>query len=287
MQRIKNQYFILPLIGVFFAAFVFFLAGRKRLLEVHFIDVGYGDAIWIRTPESSSILIDAGPQEYGPRLVSYLRSQGVQEIDHAVITHPHANHFQGFDILLRNFPIKQFYINGDPSAEEGYDELLAAIRNKGIPLRTVKEGDRICCSSSDFSMDILHPDRLSGDVNGNSLVCWVRYGESHFLFTADIGEQEQARLVSRYPLIRLAGCVQLPHHGRSRNKEFIKNFTDPILVISTGESRWGAPRFAGLDRLPGTVFRTDLQGTIAVIADGRKMKVKRPAAARKDDQPKK
>jgi hypothetical protein len=61
-------------------------------LTVHFLDVGQGDAILIQFPNDSVMLVDAGPDEDGAAVISYLKQQGVKKIDYLVATHPHADH---------------------------------------------------------------------------------------------------------------------------------------------------------------------------------------------------
>lgn len=40
-------------------------SGGGNIVRVHFIAVGYGDAILVEFPDSSTLLIDAGPRQAG------------------------------------------------------------------------------------------------------------------------------------------------------------------------------------------------------------------------------
>jgi hypothetical protein len=73
-------------------------------LKVHFIDVGQGDSEFIQTP-SKTMLIDAGTNEAGNSVVSYLKSLGISKIDILVGTHPHEDHIGGMDNVINNFDI--------------------------------------------------------------------------------------------------------------------------------------------------------------------------------------
>mgnify|MGYP002802176773 FL=1 len=48
--------------------------------SVYFIDVGQGDCELIRTPDGQNILIDAGTNATGDKLVQYLEQLGVEQI---------------------------------------------------------------------------------------------------------------------------------------------------------------------------------------------------------------
>ncbi|MDD7643125.1 MAG: MBL fold metallo-hydrolase, partial [bacterium] len=55
-------------------------------LEVHFIDVGQGDATLIKA-DGHAMLIDAGENDKGTAVQLYLKKQGVERLDYLVLTH--------------------------------------------------------------------------------------------------------------------------------------------------------------------------------------------------------
>jgi competence protein ComEC len=63
---------------------------QDRILQVHFIDVGQGDAVLILTPDGKAGLIDGGEVGSGAR--QYLKEIGVKRLDLIVVTHPHDDH---------------------------------------------------------------------------------------------------------------------------------------------------------------------------------------------------
>jgi len=109
-----------PTISLFLAVALFLIGpiqsdchAQEARLRIHFIDVGYGDAILIQFPDSRIMMIDSGEKHHALRLINYLQSLDIQKIDQAVITHPHTNHFEGLFDILRYFSIDQLFINGD------------------------------------------------------------------------------------------------------------------------------------------------------------------------------
>ncbi|MCX5681338.1 MAG: MBL fold metallo-hydrolase, partial [Candidatus Omnitrophica bacterium] len=101
------------------------------MLNIYFIDVGYGDSILIQTPQKKTILIDAGYEQHSKKVIEFLKNRHVDQIDAAIITHPHKDHFGGFSQIIRTIPINAFFTNGDHHIEEGYQKLLNKItKNK-------------------------------------------------------------------------------------------------------------------------------------------------------------
>ncbi len=79
-----------------FAVFMY-RAKYKNLakMNVHFIDVGQGDSIFIQSPKGKTMLIDGGTASGGDKVVAHLKSLGVSTIDYVVATHPDADHIGG------------------------------------------------------------------------------------------------------------------------------------------------------------------------------------------------
>lgn len=61
-------------------------------MDVHFINVGQGDSIFIQTPNNKNILIDGGPPKAGKKVVKYLQEQGIKKIHLMIATHPDMAH---------------------------------------------------------------------------------------------------------------------------------------------------------------------------------------------------
>jgi beta-lactamase superfamily II metal-dependent hydrolase len=96
-------------------------------LEVHFLDVGQGDGIWICTFddgvangrfEGRNIIIDGGPNASDEKneMLRYVESKAHHNaiVDALFITHPHDDHFPGAEGILRHFDVKSYYDRGYP-----------------------------------------------------------------------------------------------------------------------------------------------------------------------------
>ena len=263
-------------LGVMTSAGIAAAQGRGPL-EVHMINVGDGDAIFIRLPDQTNLLIDAGREEYAEQIIEYLKSQRVTKIHKAVMTHPHNNHFGSFPAILEAFPVEKFYVNGDlEGAHEDYFDLLGQVEQRQIPTAILGRGQTVTFDDPAIGLKVLHPADHSASANGNSLVIWLSYGRTGFLFTADIGEAQQDEVIAYYPQVKAVNCVQVPHHGKDVSAWFAKTFKDKIFIVSTGIHKDKVPDLSPLRKLKGRILRTDLNGTIVVISDGNKVEVRSP-----------
>lgn len=108
-----------------------------RELVVRMLDVGQGDATYIRNGESR-VLIDGGPDD--ATLGRYLDSLNLNNttIDVVVLSHQHYDHYNGLFALFesaRNIKVRYFFENRDPATAR----TLARLRDSVIA-RTGRDG---------------------------------------------------------------------------------------------------------------------------------------------------
>ncbi|HQP09757.1 MAG TPA: MBL fold metallo-hydrolase [Candidatus Omnitrophota bacterium] len=256
-----------------FAAFSF--AQEDPALSVHFIDVGYGDAILIELPDRRAVLIDAGEQKYAAQLNQYLASRNIKNLAAAILTHPHKNHFGGFLSVVKKYPVAKFYTNGDSTPDDkSYADLLSEIEKRRIPAVALREGDEIFLGNKETRLVVLHPSGLTGSTNEDSLVLWLVFKNTSFLLPSDIQQRQQDGLLERYPEAKKANAILVPHHGGRITGRFASAFgEEAVFVVSTGANEYGKPFFEGWDKLKGEIFRTDLDGSIVLKSNGQEVEV--------------
>lgn len=308
-DRIRRR--VLPVAAVVIVGAVFFWVFQppERQLEVHFIDVGQGDAALIRTPSGKNLLIDTGgrfgefeePQSGVGKnvVVPYLRRLGVGRIDVLVLTHPHEDHIGGVRAVAEAFPVALAVIapldaaGGSASERSHYHSILTGLHARGVPISEASYGNRITVDSR-VRIDVLGPvlpllHGTQSDPNNNSLVLRLVYRDHVFLFTGDIEREAQARIVMSGVDLR-ADVLKVPHHGSGA---FVPHFFEAVQprwsVISVGSgNRFGLPNSSTLEKLESLncrVFRTDRDGAVIFRSDGRRMEVETGRAAKQNAEP--
>lgn len=248
-------------------------------LAVHFIDVGQGDSILLQLPDRQTMLVDAGPNEAGSAVVSYLQEQGVEKIDYLVATHPHADHIGGMDNVIQAFEIVKVYMPRVTTTTESFESVLRSLKAKGLKITPAKAGLTIL-DRNGLKISFAAPCR-SGyeDLNNWSAVLKVRYGGISFLLTGDAqAESEQEMLASGADM--KADVLKVGHHGSysSTTPAFLKAVSPKYAVISVGAGNdYGHPHRETLARLASAgvkVYRTDRDGTVIFVSDGKTLTVK-------------
>lgn len=248
-------------------------------LAVHFIDVGQGDSMLLQLPNNQTMLVDAGPNEAGSTVVSYLQQQGVKKIDYLVATHPHADHIGGMDTVIQAFEIGKVYMPRVTTTTESFESVLRSLQAKGLKITPAKAGLTVLDQNS-LKIDFLAPCG-SGyeDLNNWSAVLKVQYGNNFFLLTGDAqSESEQEMLASGANL--KADVLKVGHHGShsSTTPTFLKAVSPKNAVISVGAGNdYGHPHQETLAKLAAAgikVYRTDRDGTVIFVSDGKTLTVR-------------
>ena len=239
--------------------------------NVHFLDVGYGDAIIIERPDGHVTLIDAGSRPAAENIKEFLKSKGIAGIDAVVLTHPHENHCGGLAGLTPLVRAPEIFFNGDTGGDEICAGILETLRRAGRTIKTVKAGD-VIYEGRDHLLKVLHPYVLGPGTNDNSLVLWLKAEGKGFLFTADIGMLGQAALVREFPFVSQAHAVQVPHHGGAVIPSWKANFPRAVFIMSTGKNPYGLPSKETLNALTGKLYRTD-QGAITLTSKGKEISI--------------
>lgn len=243
-------------------------------LAVHYIDVGQGSAAYLEW-DGYSMLIDAGDWNASDVLM-YLDKLEVEKIDIAVGTHPDADHIGQLARVIETYEVGEVWMSGNPSSSNTFIRTLEAVDEAGIPYEEPLRGDEYEIGL--LEIEVLHPEELSGDTNGDSLSFRISYGETAFIFTGDADIQaEQEMVASNLPLG--ADILLMGHHGSntSTSLEFLQAVEPDVAIYSAGiDNPYGHPYaevLASVENEGAEVYGTDVNGTIVVETDGQEYSV--------------
>ncbi len=250
-------------------------------LQISFLDIGQGDAIYIRTPEGQDILIDGGPspqrlaQELSKKMPFWDRT-----IELVVSTHADADHLTGLVEALKRYEVNQVVSPGVPADTDLYREWTRLIDEKGVSEAVVEAGQHIRLEGG-LELEVLNPfDKSVDDTNAASVVLNLSYGNVSFLFTADVTAETELELIYRR-LVPDTTMLKVAHHGSggSSSGAFLAVNRPELAVIQVGKNNYGHPKpevVAALDEwcIDGGVFRNDISGTVTFVTDGRTLWLK-------------
>lgn len=246
-----------------------------RAWSVVSCDVGQGDATVIRSKGLTAV-IDVG-RKPGP-VKRCLDRLDVRRIDLLVLTHFDLDHVGGLDGALESRTVGTALIT---SFED--DRPAAAITWRKLSMhanKTIGAGLGLAGTLGEFDWQVLSPHLGAAEAeDSNDASVTMLFSGPHIVFLglADLGERGQMRLASESTGWLGDGFDQVPvvvkvaHHGsRDQYPELYEQLRPRVALFSAGQSNeYGHPtdRTLALVRSAGAlVFRTDLQGSIALVA---------------------
>jgi len=245
---------------------------RPATTEAEVLAVGHGLAAVVRAPDGRAILYDCGKMadpHVGRRIVApALWARGVRRLDAVILSHADSDHYDGLPDLLDRIPVGAVLVPPGfaGAANPGAVALVAAIRSRGVPIRTIAAGGRVA-PGWDGTLTVLHPPgdwrpEASSD-NARSVVLDVAAGGRHLLLTGDLeGPGLPALLAGDRPG---PDAILAPHHGgRTANPPALYRWADRATVL-VSQRRGGAGArdpLAALEARGVPVLRTWRRGAI-------------------------
>lgn len=249
---------------------------RTEYVRVTFFDIGQGDSILVQTPTQQTILIDGGPDrsilgKLGRALPFYVRS-----LDMIVLTHPHADHINGLNEVLRRYDVQYIVYTDVAYDAPEYDEWQRLVAESNSTVVIAEAGQQF--SFGDVTLDVLYPVAdISGetfdDVNDSSVVTRLEYQDTSFLFTGDASVSVEEELLADTAITLDSDYLKVGHHGSrySSSVDFLAAVSPDYAIIQSGVGNsFGHPHEITLRKLKAVgshVLRTDEMGDIVIDCD--------------------
>lgn len=219
-------------------------------LEIITWDVQHGNAIFIRTPNNKTVVIDLGVGSYQKEdnfspLNHLLINYEIDTIDYLIITHPHKDHIE--DILsLRHFRVKNIITsqhirkthigkNALPKDVPLYEEYKNLLVKSFLPQKII--------NVDDLKIKVFSPNKCpTSNLNNHSLVIILKFGNLKFVIPGDnevhsLNELMNQKTFRNY--IEESHILWAPHHGResSYHFQFLKKVNPWLTIISDDKKK--------------------------------------------------
>ncbi|WP_252226081.1 ComEC/Rec2 family competence protein [Clostridium sp. ZBS2] len=248
-------------------------------LEVSYLDVGQGDAAYIRVNDFD-ILIDAGPRSEADHLLKQLEEKNIDDFEMVIATHPHEDHIGGMTKIFQKYKVENFYMPKVTHTTKTFENMLNAVSNEGIKIQTIKEGMKFDLGSG-AKIDVYSPIKESyEEFNNYSPIMKLTFGDKKLMFTGDAETLVEQEVLSKYSKDLKADVLKFGHHGSSTSSsnEFIQAVSPQYGIISCGtDNSYGHPNKETMSKISKNgieTYRTDLQGEITVTSNGKTISVK-------------
>jgi competence protein ComEC len=252
--------------------------GSSGTLDVYVLDVGQGDSIFLRSPSGKTMLVDASTSDMADRIDDFLQAQHVTRLDVVIGTHPHADHIGGMKEIISKYEVGAYYMPDAETNTNVFEKLLDELDARDIPVVQAAGGSNSFIEWDDSTeVRIFSPLTFIAypDLNDESVVCRVSYGDTSILLTGDAESFAEEALMKEIPTRLLRSTViKLGHHGSNTSTgTALLNVVHPELAIASvgADNEYGHPHRETLDKLKEAgvkLLRTDLNGIIHIAFDG-------------------
>lgn len=233
--------------------------------KIHFINTGNSDSILI-IKDNKAALIDGGDNDDEKLVVSYLKSQGIKELEYIFATHPHADHIGGLDAVIDNIKVKNLYVSNGDANTKSYRDFILSATDKGLNPSVPLLNSEFKLSDSTFKVLSV---ANSEDPNNNSIVLLYTNGNDKVLLMGD-AEAEIEKSINPGDV----DLLKVGHHGSysSTTRAFVEKITPEYAVILAGnDNKYGHPHVETVELLKEKqieVHRSDECGDIIFSSSG-------------------
>lgn len=230
---------------------------NTNALEVHFVDVGQGDAILIKCGKTN-VIIDSGEQTHEKQLLNYInniffRNNKTKEFDYAILTHSDSDHSGNMLKILNTYKVKNFvrpkiYASGLESVSEQafyvntttYAELITKLfeLENSNKTKIIYAEMGMCITDNNLNMNILAPVKnyYSSTNQYSTVVMLEKYG-TKFMFTGDATIENELEIINNNSASLIdVDVLKLGHHGSSTSTSlsFLQATSPSLAVVSAG-----------------------------------------------------
>ena len=278
-----------------FATALFILAGLVTIvlwqelkfhdgkLHIVFCNVGQGDAIFIRTPNKTDILLDGGPDRKVLDCLSSHMPFWDRTLELVLLSHPHEDHFAGLIDVLERYTVLSFATEKLSNNSASFASFTKHLKENLVEPRyllsgsRVKTGDGVELALLAPTKEFLAKTSPYGEIGESgefgSLIVLITYGAFSALLTSD--SQASQLTQATEALLSSVSLLQVPHHGSKTGliEDIVDSLSPKVAIISVGKNnRYHHPNDEILRMLKDKkikILRTDQIGEIEVVSDGK------------------
>lgn len=257
----------------------------EKGLKITCLDVGQGDGIVADVQGKWHFLVDGGSTSKSKTgqyvILPFLKNQGISRLDGIFISHTDEDHINGISQFLELMGKGLTSVKADvlvmpewTTKPENYRKLEELAEQAGVKTMYVKAGDRV--RFGETTLNVLWPPKgATGDsINEDAMVFVLEYKNFQGLFTGDIGEETEEKLLGE---LKDIDFLKVAHHGSrySTCDKFLDVVKPELGVISCSyTNKYGHPSPETIERLNHAGCRiayTMKTGAVTIVTDGKKI----------------
>jgi len=239
--------------------------------SVYYIDVGQADSTLIIC-DDETMLIDGGNVEDSSLVYAFLEKLNISHLNYVVCTHAHEDHCGGLAGALSACSAGAVLCSVESFDSDAFQDFKSYAAKRNCSISIPEPGDQFEIGTA--VAEVLGPIERYEDVNDQSIVLRITYQDTAFLFCGDATTVAENDILDTDADVS-ATVLKVGHHGSntSTGYQWIRAIHPKYAVISCGkDNSYGHPHEETLSKLRDAdvpIFRTDMQGTILCVSDGK------------------
>lgn len=272
---------LLSLAAIIIFGLLYFYSKQQTNLSINFLDVGQGDAIFIKTPFNQNILVDGGPDSTVLKRLGENLPWWSRTIDLLVLTHPHDDHIIGLNEIIKRYDVRKIIYTGVVYDSSAYDSWQESVKAYQIPT-VIIDHPQIINLGKNCILEILYPRQAIygqsiDNLNNSSLVSKLVCAGVKILLVGDAEQAEEKELLQAEADLS-ADIIKVGHHGSdtASSEEFLAKVKPQYAIIEVGKNDFGLPSLRVIKRLERRgvkIYRTDQSGTIVIKKNDQKIEI--------------
>ena len=250
---------------------------QDDILDIQFLKCGKADAI-VLSCGGQTMVIDAGEEDDGEKLVSAVKGTGASRVDVLVITHFDKDHVGGADALVREMEVGRVYLPDYEGAGTDYEEFTALAGEKDLQVTRLQEEAAFLFGSASVLIEPPASYEIGDSEdeydNNFSLITTLTHGDNTLIF---MGDAEKARIREWLSEGKDRTCdlIKIPHHGvySKAVKELAKAAKSSIAVVTDSDKNPADAKTLAAFEENGAQVLSTRDGTVHIVSDGASLTV--------------
>ena len=233
------------------------------------INVGQAQSLLISYGDMQ-VLIDGGYYETREKVIKAIKEYVTDgKIEYVIATHSHADHIGGLPEVYDTYKVEKTIYGDLLSGEEAVRYFREAVRKEETSFE--EDTNTVIDLGKNASLtiyDIVDEDK--DNINNNSIVTLIQYGETYFFASGDLEEGAEVLMRGKLPK---CDVVVAGHHGASNANSLLDELKPDYFVISAGKNNdYGHPHESTLAKAMlnrnTEIYGTFRSGSITFKSDG-------------------
>lgn len=247
---------------------------KPSFLSITYLDVGQGNSVFIEC-DDHYMLIDGGKSDQSSKIHSFLEKKDIEKLDFVVATNTSEENVGGLAAALKEYDCDMVLAPTNEAANEAYADFLKYTEKNKKSVTVPEVNDTYTLGDAKISV-LACASKIYGT---QPIILQIQHFDTKYLFASDVKTEEESALCKQYGEALKSDVLFIGNHGSSVSSSdvFLDTVNPKIAMLSVdGNDGSGLLESKVLDALHQRnidLYRTDCNGDIKVVSDGKSINI--------------